>query len=94
MQDYIGEVYGTMDLDPEQIGVDLARIGGKCAEDVDLIAAHEAESDGWLDVGLEFGLDEETGGVDLTLPPGGEVVSVERGGGVVEHDEGRFQCHF
>ena len=84
----LGEMELTVDFAAEEEGVGFDGIGSHGAEYFDLPAAHESETDWGLHVGLEFGLDEEGGCVDLGLPSGGEVVAVECVGGVVEENEG------
>jgi hypothetical protein len=53
-----------------------------------LPAAHESKTDWGLHVGLEFSLDEKGGSIDLGLPSGGKVVTVECECGVIEENEG------
>ena len=84
----------SVNLHPEKIGVDFAGVRRHGAEYLYLLAPHEAKSNRRLKVGLEFGLDEKTGRIDLAFPPGWEVVAVQSAGRVIEHNQGSFKCHF
>ena len=67
----LGEMEFAVDFTAEKEGVGFDGIGGHGTEDFDLSSAHESEADRRLHVGLEFSLDEEGGGIDLSFPSGG-----------------------
>ena len=84
----LGEMKLTMDFAAEEEGVGFDGIGSHGAEDFDLPAAHESKTDWGLHVGFEFSLDEKRCSIDLGLPSGGKVVTVECECGVIEKNEG------
>jgi hypothetical protein len=78
-------------LDSIEMRGNLGEISGGRADDLDLATCTEGDAHDVLVVLLHLGLYEKTGGVDLTHPACGLVISIDGVAGVVKDDDGSFR---
>lgn len=87
------QVRGALDLCPMQTIQYLTEIGCESGEHLRPRAAHGHQTHARLCIRRRFGVEDEGDGIDLRLPPTGQIISVAGAFAVVADDNRRFETH-